>query len=119
MEASGSRGLTRKSKSITVPQLSQLKAEQATAEQKLKWATESISNAVSLVLVSSPEVERLRNDVEVAERSLAEAINRLRTLPHGVSGNRAWPYERKAPDPRWSAAMEALRTDADAPLPQG
>ena len=84
MEASGSRGLTRKSKSITVPQLSQLKAEQATAEQKLKWATESISNAVSLVLVSSPEVERLRNDVEVAERSLAEAINRLRTLPHDL-----------------------------------
>jgi hypothetical protein len=81
----------------------------------VKWEDQTIGECIVAVLKASPEIQRLQNDAEVAQYAHVAAIGRLLALPVGT----VTVYSKgKAKDPAWLAAVEELKVNADAELPQ-
>jgi hypothetical protein len=90
----------------------------------MNWRLQShLNSAVRDVLQASPEVRQLLNDLEIAKRAVAVILLKLFSLPAGVTGNLSWnlaEYQlgQQPKHPAWQSAIAALKTDADAQLPQ-
>jgi chromosome segregation ATPase len=100
-----------------------LEAEIKSAERELMWAKSKLDEAVGEAVNADPATARLVAVFNEAERrfmSLRQAMGVVGTsrLPKGSEFwdcQHSWP---ELPDAaQWKAAFEALRTDADAPLP--
>ena len=100
-----------------------LEAEIKSAERELMWAKSKLDDAVNDAVKADPATARLVAVFNEAERrfmSLRQAMGVVGTsrLPQGCE---FWDCQHSWPElpgaPVWQAAIEALRTDADAPLP--
>src|SRR5664279_2077462 len=100
-----------------------LEAEIKSAERELMWAKSKLDDAVNDAVKADPATARLVATFSEAERrfmSLRQAMGVVGTsrLPQGSEFwdcQHNWPALTDAPV--WQAAVTALRTDADAPLP--
>jgi hypothetical protein len=100
-----------------------LEQEEKTAENDLMWAKNKLDGAMGDAVRADPAVRQLVADFEVASKAYAElrqAMTAVRRewLP---DASRSWDSIRNWPEMStavaWKAALAALRTDADAPLP--
>jgi multidrug resistance efflux pump len=100
-----------------------LEQEEKAADSELTWAKSKLDDAVNAAVKADPATARLVAAFNEAERnyiSLRQAMGVVGTsrLPQGSEFwdcQHTWPALTDAP--AWQAAIEALRTDADAPLP--
>jgi len=100
-----------------------LEAEIKSAERELMWAKSKLDDAVNDAVRADPATAQLFAEFSKVERrfmSLRQAMGVVGTsrLPQGCE---FWDCQHSWPElpgaPVWQAAIEALRTDADAPLP--
>ncbi len=100
-----------------------LAAEHEAAERRLKSQAMAVELRRADVLRAEGVGEQLRAEREALFRQLAANAARWRALPGGSwpKGMVTWnsmPEADYSTDDVWSAAIEALKTDADAPLPE-
>jgi hypothetical protein len=103
--------------------VAELQAELEGAEQRVQWLTQTVTDAVRVALRASPAARQQINDFEVAKTAMLAAAAKLASLKRAgaisrISGFNGFEFgPEPPPDEKWSAAAEALRSDADAPLP--
>jgi hypothetical protein len=100
-----------------------LEQEQRTAEMRLSVMEVNLNDAHRAALRADPATQRLLEDFVTAQRTCAELRHSLEVVDaSGGLTDRFWVSERQWPEPAaahaWQAAVAALRTNADAELPQ-
>jgi chromosome segregation ATPase len=109
-----------------------LEKETTTAAQALDWATIQLNDRVKAAVRTDPAVTQLVADYQVAQRTYLDKCKLLSalldagccpidgTFGEGYSPQHNFLSRGQSPAaPRWQAAINALRTDADAELPTG
>jgi len=94
----------------------------------LQYVEKAVNDAVKAVVSAAPEGRRVVEDYCAALTALAAVEKTLHALLDFLSPELREPamqhhiasrdgFRTLAPDPAWIAALAALRTDADSPLP--
>lgn len=96
--------------------------EAKAAENALNLANMGLNDAVRAALHTSPEVQTLLDDLAIARGAVADLIAKIKSLPVDAVPDHFWNMRDEPPpsaqaDAAWQAAIAALRTDADTPLP--
>jgi multidrug efflux pump subunit AcrA (membrane-fusion protein) len=107
-----------------------LEKEAVTASQRLDWATINLNDAVKAAVKTDPAVTQLVADYQVAQKTYLDKCRLLSllldigvcpidgTFGEGYSPQHNFVSRGSAPEaPRWQAAINQLRADADAELP--
>lgn len=101
-------------------------AREKDARDRLEWLAEpAVERAVAAALAESPAISALFAQYDRAREALAEVMHCIQALPSeswpadqrlGLAFNYLRYQDRSAAAP-WHAALEALRADPDAVLP--